>query len=153
MLTFRTQICWGQNRGSSWCMQAVYTECSWRVLPFIPLFTYSWTNNTLERIRRTCLKIIVEEMCIDYQVALEMSDLEIFAQRQENRCLNFARKCWIHGKLSQLFPPNNTDASQVRNPERFHINFPATLAYRKNTILYWQRLLNDFFKTKQPNLQ
>ena len=87
-------------------------------------------------------------MYIDYQAALEMSDLEMLTQRREKRCLNFALKCLKHEKLSRLFPPNNTDKSQVRNPERFHVNFAATSAYRKSTIPYCQRLLNDHYKTK-----
>ena len=73
-------------------------------------------SNTLERIRRTCLK--------------------------------FALKCSKHEKLSPVFPSNNTDASQLRNPERFHVNFAATSRYRNSTIPYCQRLLNDYFKTK-----
>ena len=48
-------------------------------------------------------------MYIDYQAALEMSNLEMLAQRREKRCLNFALKCLKHEKLSRLFPPNNTD--------------------------------------------
>ena len=36
--------------------------------------------------------------------------------------MKFALKCSKHDKLSQLFPPNNTDASQVMNPERFQVN-------------------------------
>ena len=105
-------------------------------------------SNTLERIQRTCLKIILGEMYINYAAALEMSGLQTLAERREKRCLNFALKCSKHQKLSRLFPPNNTDASQVRNPERFHVNFAATSRYRNSTIPHCQRLLNDYFKTK-----
>ena len=72
---------------------------------------------------------------------------KILGIRHISRCLNFALKCTKNVKLSRIFPSNNNEGS-VSNPEKFHVNFTASTAYKNSTIPYCQRLLNDHFKTK-----
>merc|ERR1712081_17088 len=52
----------------------------------------------LERIQKTCLRVILGEMYISYEAALEMSGLKTLKQRREIRCLKFSTKCLNHPK-------------------------------------------------------
>ena len=50
-------------------------------------------SNRLERIQKNSLKIILNDMYIDYPAALEMTGLETLADRRVQRFLNFSLKC------------------------------------------------------------
>ena len=100
-------------------------------------------SNKLERIQKTALKIILGDMYMDYSAALEMSGLDTLLTRRTKRCLDFAKKCTKHWKNSRLFPLNtNQQAIQVRNHEKYKVNFARTSTYQQSTIPYCQRLLN-----------
>ena len=60
----------------------------------------------LERIQKTCLKVILGEMYINYDSALEMCGLQSLFSRREKRCLDFAIKCSKHTRNQRLFPLN-----------------------------------------------
>ena len=106
-------------------------------------------SNTIERIQRTCLKIILGDMYIDYTSALEMSGLDSLYDRRSKRCLDFSLKSIKHHRNSRLFPINqNAGAFNARNSERFQVNFASTSTYRDSTIPFCQKLLNAHFNTK-----
>ena len=46
-------------------------------------------NNKLETIQKTCLKVILGDMYVDYPAALEMCGLQTLHNRRQERCLNF----------------------------------------------------------------
>ena len=50
----------------------------------------------LERIQRTCLKVILSDMYINYESALEKTGLDTLENRREKRCLNLSLKCTKH---------------------------------------------------------
>ena len=102
----------------------------------------------LERIQKTCLKVILGENYVSYEAALEMTGLVTLSERREKRCLDFTLKCLKHPRNSRLFPPNPYYLSQQhedrnRNREKFLVNFARTNSYKTSTIPYCQRLLND----------
>ena len=100
-------------------------------------------SNKIERIQKTCLKVILGDMYITYAAALEMCGLETLSKRREARCLDFAKKCLENPKTRRFFPLNtNIPACKVRDVEKFKVNFARTSAYLKSTIPYCQRLLN-----------
>ena len=100
-------------------------------------------SNKIERIQKTSLKIILGDMYIDYESALEMSGLETLFSRRAKRCLDFALKCTQHSKNSRLFPLNNKHPQcPVKKPEKYVVNFAKTTSYLKTTIPFCQRLLN-----------
>ena len=73
------------------------------------VFHTSLTQNEarkLEMIQKTCLRVILGEMYINYTAALEMCGLQTLADRRQERCLNFALKCIKHTKMERLFPTN-----------------------------------------------
>ena len=103
----------------------------------------------IERIQKTCLKVILNEMYIDYQAALEMTGLQTLFDRRVQRYLQFSLRAIKHDRNSKLFPLNKTAGIlKTRQSERFTVNFATTSAYRDSAIPFCQRLLNNHFKYK-----
>ena len=105
-------------------------------------------QNDIERVQRTCLKVIMADMYISYQSALEMTGLKSLSDRREDRCQDFAKKCLKNPRLSHLFPLNPVAAHEIRNREKFQVNFAKTETYKKSSIPYLQRKLNQLDQEK-----
>ena len=104
----------------------------------------------LERIQRTCLKVILGEMYIDYYSALEMTGLDSLQNRRLKRCLDFSLRSIKHPRNMKMFPLNESNPSyKIRNNEKFKVNFAKTSTYKKSTIPFCQRLLNQYFAKKK----
>ena len=82
-------------------------------------------------------------MYVDYATALEMSGLDTLYDRRTQRCLDFAKKSTKHLKNQRMFPKNEQQNHNVRNSEKYKVNFARTSRYFKSTIPYCQRLLNS----------
>ena len=105
----------------------------------------------IERVQKTCLKIILGESYVSYTAALEMCNLQTLHDRREKRCLDFAVKCLKHPVNKGLFPLNRNldkDGNKVRSREVFQVNFARTETYRKSAIPFCQTKLNDNLKVK-----
>ena len=101
----------------------------------------------LEMIQKTVLKVILGDMYVNYQAALEMCGLQTLANRRQQRCLDFSLKCVKHPKMGNLFPMNPENSQHyLRKKELFRVNFAHTTRYKNSTIPYCQRLLNGYFK-------
>ena len=106
-------------------------------------------SDKLEKIQKTCLKIIPGDLYIDYQSALLECGLQTLSERRKIRCLDFAKKSIKHERNSRLFPKNeNKNTQNLRNPEIFKVNFARTSDYQSSSIPYCQRLLNEHFTRK-----
>ena len=106
-------------------------------------------SNKIERIQKTCLRVILSEMYIDYQSALEMTGLESLKNRRFKRCLDFSLKSIRHPKNQKLFPVSDRNpAYKIREKEPFKVNFARTSSYRNSTIPFCQRVLNQHFLKK-----
>ena len=106
-------------------------------------------SDKIERIQKTCLKVILNEMYIDYQSALEMTGLESLRNRRFKRCLSFSLKSMRHPKNQKMFPLSDRNtAYNTREKEPFKVNFARTSSYRNSTIPFCQRLLNQHFLKK-----
>ena len=111
----------------------------------------------IERIQKTCLKIILDDNYVSYSAALEMTGLETLNNRRESRCLDFALKCLKHPINNRLFPLNsNLDAKGniVRNrgkssKEKYSVNWARTEKYRRSAIPFCQRKLNSHLKSSK----
>ena len=102
-------------------------------------------NNKLEAIQKTCLRVILDVMYVDYSSALEMCALKTLFFRREARSLSFAIKCSNHKTNKQMFPLNPIkDTHSVRSHEKFLVNKARTESYRMSTIPYLQRRLNQY---------
>jgi hypothetical protein len=103
------------------------------------------SSNKLEAIQKTCLRVILGEMFIDYSSALEMCSIKSLLDRRENRSLSFAIKCTKHTNNMSMFPLNpSQDTHTVRHREKFLVNKSHTTKYMKSTIPYLQRRLNSY---------
>ena len=103
-------------------------------------------SNTLERIQKVCLKVILADSYVSYESALQLTSLEKLSIRREQRCLDFSLKCIKHPTNKRLFPPNILKDGKTK--EMFVVNWARTDAYKDSTIPYCQRLLNYYFSTK-----
>ena len=100
----------------------------------------------IERIQKTCLKVILGDMYVSYTAALEMCGLQTLAERRKKRCLDFALKCSKHPKMKKLFPLNHEKSSHyLRLKERYKVNFASTGSYKNSAVPYCQRLLNQYY--------
>ena len=101
-------------------------------------------SQRIERVQKTCLKIILGAEYSNYEDALEYTGLERLSERRENRCLQFGLKCLLHPVHQRMFPVNpQLDENQtIRNQEHFVVNRARTDSYRMSAIPYIQRKLN-----------
>ena len=109
-------------------------------------------SDDLERIQRTCLKVILAENYVSYEAALKLCGLQTLFDRRQKRCLDFALKCLKHPVNSRLFPSNVNKLNNVYDPrkrEHYQVNFARTSAYRDSSIPYCQRLLNRHFQNQK----
>ena len=103
-------------------------------------------TNKLESIQRTSLKVILSEMYVDYESALEMCGLMSLHDRREHKSLKFAIKCTKNTTNKHMFPINpSIDTHMVRYREHFKVNKTHTETYKKSAIPYLQRKLNSHF--------
>ena len=101
-------------------------------------------SDKLEKIQKTCLKVILDDMYVSYEAALEMTGLQTLSQRRLNRCLDFSQKCVKHPRNKRLFPINpSTSDHFIRRRETFQVNFGRTDDYKNSAIPFCQRLLNQ----------
>ena len=84
-------------------------------------------NAKLECIQRTCLKVILCDMYIDYKLALEMTGLDTFQSRRQKRCLDFSLKCAKHARNQRIFPLVDPNPSyKIRTSEMFKVHPTST---------------------------
>ena len=50
-------------------------------------------RTNLERVQKTCLRVILGDDYVSYDSALKMSNLDTLFDRREERCLSFAKRC------------------------------------------------------------
>ena len=101
-------------------------------------------TNKIERIQKTCLKVILGEMYVSYEAALEMCGLDSLHVRRQARCLKFSLKCVKHPTNSRIFPLNtNIHGQDVKSKEKFEVNWARTGAYKMSAVPFCQRLLNS----------
>ena len=104
----------------------------------------------LERVQKTSLKIILGDEYSEYKSALNQCILERLSNRREKRCLKFGLKATKHPKHQKLFPLNQEIDLELRDVEKYHVNFARTSTYKKSSIPYIQRLLNKHHIKKLP---
>ena len=96
----------------------------------------------MERCQAVWLRVIFGEIYVSYEAALEMAGLSKLADRWQERCIDFAKKCIKHPSNNRFFPQNQTNTNQIRNREKYLVNFASTNFYKNSAIPYCQRLLN-----------
>ena len=103
-------------------------------------------SRKLTNIEKTSLRIILQDNYISYEAALEMCALTSLSERRTNHLLAFARRTSRHPVYGpKMFPrnPEIEDIQDIRNREKFQVNFSRGAAYYTSTIPTAQRLLNQ----------
>ena len=101
-------------------------------------------SRKLENIQKVCLKVILGDNYISYEAALEMTGLKTLFQRRQDRCLKYGLKALKHPQNSKMFPVSSVEnVYDVRNKEKYHVNFAATESYKRSAIPSIQRMLNE----------
>ena len=103
----------------------------------------------LDRCQAVCLRVILGEMYVSYEAALEMAGLSKLVDRRQERCIDFAKKCTKHPSNQRFFPLNQTNTTQIRNREKYIVNFANTNCYKNSAIPYCQRLLNSMHEKER----
>jgi hypothetical protein len=102
----------------------------------------------IENIQVTSLKIILQEMFVDYQAACEMTGLEKLSTRRHARCLAFAKGCIKNKQTASMFPLNPDLQHNLREVEKYTVNFAHTENYRNSAVPFCQRLLNQDYAAR-----
>ena len=103
----------------------------------------------IENIQKTSLKIILGQDFIDYPTALEWCGLKELSVRRQNRCLSFARSALKYPVGARMFPTNQEHDQNVRNREKYKVNFAHTVNYRQSAVPFCQRLLNEDTRARE----
>ena len=104
----------------------------------------SENSDDIERIQKSAVRIIMRNINIDYQKALDFLELDLLSERRKHLCLQFARKCLKDEKLKDLFPlRKNIHNMKIRNPEKYLVQKAKTDRLQKSPIIYMQYLLNQ----------
>ena len=74
-------------------------------------------SDSLERIQKVCLRIILGDNYVHFSAALEMTGLITLHQRREDRYLSCALKSLKHPVNSKMFPLNMETGQDTRNTD------------------------------------
>ena len=106
---------------------------------------YSITNeekSDLERVQKVATKIILKERYTNYDQALKHLNLDYLTARRDKLCLKFATKCLKHEKTKDMFPLNVQTDHDIRQTQKYHVQFANTNRLRDSAIPQLQRALN-----------
>ena len=98
--------------------------------------------NMLERVQKVCLKVILGTDYINYSNSLEEFSLLSLYDRREKRILDFSHKALSHPLHKNMFPIQKQDLHDIRNKEKYVVNFANTETYKNSFIPYAQQKLN-----------
>ena len=91
----------------------------------------------LERVQKVAFRLILGSDYINYQNALEMTNMETLSERRKQLCLKFAQKAVKSENFKDLFPLNTSS-----HHEKYRVIFAKTDRLKNSAIPYMQRLLN-----------
>ena len=111
-------------------------------------------RNTLERVQKVSLRIIMGDEYSCYEDALKLANLETLEERRTFLCLEFAKSCIKSPSTCSMFPQNDSQRQeQKRNchskyKEKYKVQYARTDRLYKSAIPYMQRLLNSEANSK-----
>ena len=80
----------------------------------------------IENIQKTSLKIILGENYEDYPSSLAQTALKSLSERRKIGCLSFAKQCIRKPHTKAMFPLNPEGIQNVRQAEKYSVNFART---------------------------
>ena len=93
---------------------------------------------------KSAVRIILGKHFEDYESALDKINLESLKKRREEICINFAEKCLKNEKTKKMFPLRKKEhPMEKKHEEEYIVHHANTERFKKSSILYMQRLLNN----------
>ena len=135
-----------KKHGANWHdLKDVYIKQVRSVLEFgVPVWNCGLTKediSDIERVQRSFLYIVFENMYTDYDSAMDKLELETLESRRLQICKKFAIKASVHPNHKSCFKVNDPVGTRSEKP-----NFKEPLArlqrYKNSPIPYLTRLLN-----------
>ena len=96
----------------------------------------------IERTQKSFAKLVLKEKYRSYPEALLLLNLESLEDRRSELSLQFAKKCLLNEKFSNLFPENENHGPETRNQEKYKVRFSHTERTKMSSIIQMQHLLN-----------
>ena len=101
-------------------------------------------SNDLERVQKSAIKIILKDKYKGYKKSLAHLGLDNLNTRRKQLCLDFAKKCENHTKLTHMFPKNHKEHNMnTRFKEMYAVQHAKTSRLQKSPLIYMQKLLNE----------
>ena len=102
------------------------------------------TNQNIENLERTFVKLIMEENYQNYTSSLKFLNLETLETRRKKISVKFARTSISDGHFADLFPKRTkTHKMETRNIDKYKVFHANTERYKNSPILTMQRMLNE----------
>ena len=118
--------------GADSCGLAQLTNCNTR------------KKSDIERVQKTCLKVIFGTSYTNYESALKQSNLTSLDERRKELCISFAKKCIANENTKDMFPLKPKNANwKTRFPEKYTVYHANTERLQRSPIIYMQKLLNE----------
>ena len=100
----------------------------------------------IERIQKCALRIILGKRYKSYQEALVTLDLKTLKERRDDLCERFAKNCVEsqNERVNTIFKlKQKYHNMELRKKSILNVNFSKTERWKKSSIPYMQRLLNE----------
>ena len=99
--------------------------------------------NSLERVQKSAIKIIMGEKYQSYKKSLNFLNLDTLKERREKLCIRFAKNALKNEKACKMFPMNEKKHIMItKKPEMFKVQKANTERLKNSAIIYMQNLLN-----------
>ena len=99
-------------------------------------------DHKIENIQKTSLKIILGDSYTDYPASLIATGLKSLFDRRQARCLAFAKRCLKNPQTKEMFPLSLENCLNLRQTEKYVVNFAQSENYKNSAEPICQRLLN-----------
>ena len=93
----------------------------------------------IERVQKIACKVILKDDYVSYEQTLKLQTL---SDRRFMLAERFAKKCIKSEKFNDLFPKNDKDSLNLRDPEDFNVKFASKKRLLQSSIPAMQRILN-----------
>ena len=117
------------------------------VRPLLELAVPAWhsgitlsQSDTIERVQKTALKIILGDLYTNYEYACSLLTIEPLKPRRDVLCLNFAKKTAKKSRHKDLFL---TTSNHRQTKDEYHEHKWKTDRFNNSPLPYLTRLLND----------
>ena len=100
-------------------------------------------SEDIERVQKNACKLILKQDYVDYKHALKILKLDDLKSRRNSLALKFAKNCTKLPEMEDLFTLSMESDYNLRNQEKYNVNFARTRRYYDSTVPTLQRMLNN----------